>query len=185
MRSTSTSRSTLATLLPTTPTHGLLWSPTTKASRSTEKVERIERPRHPSSAATRRQGIQQDGSGATTEDASYLQKRSIVAIDGDKVTSVSDAVNDGLIAEAVWTDPLSVIVPARHPLLAHGQVRLNDALKFPLVLCHPEAGSGGHYQIEAVLEGAAVAPKVADRVTSLGVMLTLVGVGFAIASQVQ
>ncbi|WP_456155002.1 LysR substrate-binding domain-containing protein [Verminephrobacter eiseniae] len=57
------------------------------------------------------------------------------------------------------------------------------------MLCHPEAGSGGHYQIEAVLEGAAVAPKVADRVTSLGVMLTLVGagygVGFAIASQVQ
>lgn len=103
--------------------------------------------------------------------------------------ALSDAVNDGLSAEAVWTDPLSVIVPARHPLLAHGQVTLNDALKFPLVLCHPDAASGCHHQIEAVLEGATVPPKVADRVTSLGVMLTLVGagygIGFAIASQVQ
>lgn len=103
--------------------------------------------------------------------------------------ALSDAVNDGLIAEAVWTDSLSVIVPARHPLLAHGHVKLDDALKFPVVLCHPEADSGCHHQIQAVLEGATVAPKVVDHVTSLGVMLTLVGagygIGFAIASQVQ
>lgn len=103
--------------------------------------------------------------------------------------ALSNAVNDGLVAEAVWTDPLSVIVPARHPLLIHGQVRLEDALKFPLVLCHPEADSGCHQQIQAVLEGASVEPKVVDHVTSLGVMLTLVGAGygisFAIASQVQ
>jgi DNA-binding transcriptional LysR family regulator len=101
--------------------------------------------------------------------------------------ALSDAVNDGLIAEAAWTDSLSVVVPARHPLLAHGQVKLEDALKFPLVLCHPEAASGCHHQIEAMLEGATV--KVVDRVTSLGVMLTLVGagygIGFAIAAQMQ
>src|SRR3546814_3745903 len=33
--------------------------------------------------------------------------------------ALSNAVHDGLVAEPVWTDPLSVIVPARHPLLAH------------------------------------------------------------------
>ena len=103
--------------------------------------------------------------------------------------ALSDAVNNGLVAEAVWTDPLSVIVPARHPLLAHGHVKLDDALKFPVVLCHPEADSGCHHQIQTVLETSAVAPKVVDYVTSLGVMLTLVGagygIGFAIASQVQ
>ena len=103
--------------------------------------------------------------------------------------ALSDAVNDGLVAEPAWSDPLSVIVPTRHPLLAHAQVKLDDALKFPLVLCHPEAASGCHHQIEAVLGGAAVAPKVADRVTSLGVVLTLVGagygIGFCIGSQVQ
>lgn len=103
--------------------------------------------------------------------------------------ALSDAVTAGLIAEAVWTDPLSVIVPTRHPLLAHGQVRLDDALKFPVVLCHPEAHSGCYYQIQAVLEGATVPPRVVEHVTSLGLMLTLVGagygIGFAVASQVR
>ncbi|OGA57068.1 MAG: D-alanyl-D-alanine endopeptidase [Burkholderiales bacterium RIFCSPHIGHO2_01_FULL_64_960] len=103
--------------------------------------------------------------------------------------ALSDAVNDGLVAEPVWSEPLSVIAPARHPLLAHGHVKLDDVLKFPLVLCHSEADSGCHQQIQAVLEGATVSPKVVDRVTSLGVMLTLVGagygVGFAIGSQVK
>ena len=29
--------------------------------------------------------------------------------------ALSDAVSEGLVAEPVWTDPLSVIVPVRHP----------------------------------------------------------------------
>ncbi|CAJ0723299.1 HTH-type transcriptional regulator HdfR [Ralstonia pickettii] len=103
--------------------------------------------------------------------------------------ALSDAVNDGLVAEPVWTDPLSVIVPVRHPLLVHTEVPLDEALKFPLVLCHPNAGSGCHHQIQAVLQGASLPLKLADQVTSLGVMLTLVGagygIGFAIASHVQ
>ena len=103
--------------------------------------------------------------------------------------ALSDAVTGGLIAEPAWSDPLSVIVPTRHPLLAHAQVKLEDALKFPLVLCHPDAASGCHDQIQALLDGAAIMPKVADHVTSLGVMLTLVGagygIGFAIGAQVQ
>jgi hypothetical protein len=65
--------------------------------------------------------------------------------------------------------------------------RLGISRHKSLQLCHPEAASGCHHRIEAMLEGATV--KVVDRVTSLGVMLTLVGagygIGFAIASQVQ
>ncbi|EMC2776610.1 LysR family transcriptional regulator [Pseudomonas aeruginosa] len=103
--------------------------------------------------------------------------------------ALSDAVSEGLVAEPVWTDPLSVIVPVRHPLLAHAEVPLDEALKLPLVLCHPDAGSGCHHQIQAVLQGASKPLKLVDQVTSLGVMLTLVGagygLGFAIASQVQ
>jgi len=102
--------------------------------------------------------------------------------------ALSDAVNNGLVAEPAWSDPVSVILPARHPLLAHPQVKLEDALKFPLVLCHPDASSG-HDQIQVLIDAAAARPKVADHVTSLGVMLTLVGagygIGFAIGSQVQ
>jgi DNA-binding transcriptional LysR family regulator len=102
--------------------------------------------------------------------------------------ALSGAVTDGLVAEPVWTDSLSVIVPARHPLLVHAEVKLQDAMKFPLVLCHPEASSGGYDQIQAALEGAAMPLKVVDRVMSLSVVLTLVGagygIGFATSSQV-
>ncbi|MBV61261.1 MAG: LysR family transcriptional regulator [Nevskiales bacterium] len=103
--------------------------------------------------------------------------------------ALSDAVQDGLVAEAAWTDPVSVIVPARHPLLVHVQVPLNEALKFPLVLFHPESGSGCRHQIQAMLQGASTPFKLVDEVASLGVMLTLIGagygIGFAIATQVQ
>jgi DNA-binding transcriptional LysR family regulator len=78
----------------------------------------------------------------------------------------------------VWTDPLSVIVPVRHPLLAHAEMPLDEALKFPLVLCHPDAGSSCHHQIQAVLQGASMPLTLVDQVTSLGVMLTLVGAGY-------
>jgi DNA-binding transcriptional LysR family regulator len=107
----------------------------------------------------------------------------------DAGLALSNVVNPGLTAEAVWTDPLAVIVPARHPLLAHGRIRLDDALRYPVVLYRPDADSGSHDQIQAVLASATVIPKVVDRVTSLGVMLTLAGagygVGFAAASQVR
>ena len=100
---------------------------------------------------------------------------------------LSGAVSEGLVAEPVWTDSLSVIMPVRHPLLVHAEVKLQDALKFPLVLCHPAASSGCYEQIRAALEGAPMPLKVVDHVMSLSVMLTLVGagygIGFAAASQ--
>ena len=94
--------------------------------------------------------------------------------------ALSDAVSEGLVAEPVWTDPLSVIVPVRHPCWRTPEVPLDEALKFPLVLCHPDAGSGCHHQIQAVLHGASKPLKLVDQVTSLGVMLTLVGAGYGL-----
>jgi DNA-binding transcriptional LysR family regulator len=103
--------------------------------------------------------------------------------------ALSDAVQDGLVAEPTWIDPVSVIVPARHPLLVHVEVPLKEALKFPLVLFHPESGSGCRHQIQAMLQNAGTPFKLVDEVASLGVMLTLIGagygIGFAIATQVQ
>ncbi|EPG3674760.1 LysR family transcriptional regulator, partial [Burkholderia cenocepacia] len=36
----------------------------------------------------------------------------------------SDEVGEGIIAVPVWSDPLMVAVPARHPLLSHKQIPL-------------------------------------------------------------
>jgi DNA-binding transcriptional LysR family regulator len=102
--------------------------------------------------------------------------------------ALASDVGADLVAKPVWTDPVAVVVPARHPLVAHKRIPLAEALKYPLVMCHPEAGSGCHKQIEVVLRSHPVNPTIADYATSLELMLTLVGagygIGFAIASQV-
>lgn len=100
----------------------------------------------------------------------------------------SAEVGEGIIAEPVWSDPLVIAVPARHPLLVHKRIPLDEALRYPLVLCHPEACEGFCQQIERLLCTVDAQPVVADRVTTLDLMLTLVaagyGLGFASASQI-
>lgn len=102
--------------------------------------------------------------------------------------ALASDVGGDLTATPVWTDPVAVVIPTRHPLMAHKRIPLVEALKYPLVMCHPEAGSGCHKQIEAMLRSHPVNPIVADYATSLELMLTLVGagygIGFAISSQV-
>src|SRR3546814_8483598 len=44
----------------------------------------------------------------------------------------------GVVAMPVWQDPLVVAIPARHPLLAHKRVPLEEVVGYPLVLCHPQ-----------------------------------------------
>jgi DNA-binding transcriptional LysR family regulator len=92
----------------------------------------------------------------------------------------SDEVGDGLIAEAVWDDPLMVAVPARHPLLAHKHLPLEDVLRYPLVLGDPHICEGHARQIERVLRQADQEPLIAERVASIDLMMTLVSAGFAL-----
>ncbi|HEY4688744.1 MAG TPA: LysR family transcriptional regulator [Anaerolineae bacterium] len=96
-------------------------------------------------------------------------------------------VGEDIIAEPVWTDPLVIAVPARHPLLAHKRIPLEELIRYPLVLCHPEACEGCHRQLERILRTANVEPIVAEHVTTFNLMMILVaagyGLGFANESQ--
>jgi DNA-binding transcriptional LysR family regulator len=67
-------------------------------------------------------------------------------------------VGVGIIAEPVWTDPLVVAVPARHPLLTHKRVPLESLMQFSLVLCCPEICEGSTQQIERVLRTVGIEP---------------------------
>jgi DNA-binding transcriptional LysR family regulator len=89
-------------------------------------------------------------------------------------------VGDGIIAEPVWTDPLVVAVPARHPLLVHKRVPLESLLQFPLVLCCPEICEGTTRQIERVLKTVDIKPQVAERVVTHDLLFTLVAAGYGI-----
>jgi DNA-binding transcriptional LysR family regulator len=92
----------------------------------------------------------------------------------------SDEVGDSVVATAVWSDPLMVAVPARHDLLKHKRIPLEEMLRFPLVLGDPQACEGHVRQIERVLRRVDMEPLVVERVASFDLMMTLVSAGFAL-----
>jgi DNA-binding transcriptional LysR family regulator len=94
--------------------------------------------------------------------------------------SQSDEAGEGITAEAVWSDPLMVAVPARHPLLKHKRIPLEEMLRYPLVLCDPLACEGHARQVERVLRRADMEPLIAERVVSCNLMMALVSASFAL-----
>lgn len=92
----------------------------------------------------------------------------------------SDDVGEGLVAEPVWSDVLMVAVPARHPLMVHKRIPLEEVLRYPLVLCDPQVCEGHARQIERVLRRADGEPLIAERVASCDLMMVLVSAGFAL-----
>lgn len=94
----------------------------------------------------------------------------------------SDEVGDEILAEAVWDGPFMGAVPARHPLLTHKNLPLKEVLHYPLVLSDPQACEGLVRQIDPILRRADQEPLIAERVTSIDLMLALVSAGFALTS---
>ncbi|MBP6726482.1 MAG: LysR family transcriptional regulator [Thauera sp.] len=92
----------------------------------------------------------------------------------------SDEVGDGVVAQAVWSDPLMVAVPARHPLLRHKRIPLEEVLRHPLVLCDAQVCEGHARQVERVLRRSDMEPLIAERVASCDLMMALVSAGFAL-----
>lgn len=92
----------------------------------------------------------------------------------------SDEVGDGIAAVPVWADPLVVAVPARHPLLKHKRIPLDEVLQFPLVLCDPQLCEGHARQVDRVLRQSDREPLIAERVASFELMMVVVSAGFAL-----
>ena len=89
-------------------------------------------------------------------------------------------VGDGIVTEPLWHDPLVVAVPARHPLLSHKAVPLHQLAIYPLVLCDPQVCEGCHRELARLLRPLERPPDVAEHVSSLDMMLTLVGAGYGV-----
>lgn len=94
--------------------------------------------------------------------------------------ALSDEVGDGVIAAPIWNDPLMVAVPARHPLLTHKRIPLDEVLRYPLVLCNPQICEGYARQVDRVLRRGDREPIVAEQVASFDLMIALVSAGFAL-----
>ncbi|WP_312932363.1 LysR family transcriptional regulator [Stutzerimonas nitrititolerans] len=87
---------------------------------------------------------------------------------------------DGLLAIPVWHDPLVVVLPARHQLLAHREIRLKEITGHPLVLCEPQVCEGFWQQLQLVLLPVASSLTVAERVPTLDLMIALVAAGYGL-----
>lgn len=92
----------------------------------------------------------------------------------------SDEVGDGIVAEPVWSDPLMVALPERHPLMAHKRIPLDELMRYPLAMCDPVVCEGYARQVARVLRAADREPLVAEQVASLDLMMALVSAGFAL-----
>lgn len=101
---------------------------------------------------------------------------------GDFSTGFAHAsdVGSGILAEPIWQDPLVIVVPARHSLLAHKEVPLDALAHHPLVLCDPQVCEGYCRELVRLLRPLGHEPNVVEYVSSLDMMLTLVGAGFGI-----
>jgi DNA-binding transcriptional LysR family regulator len=89
-------------------------------------------------------------------------------------------VGDGVATEPIWQDPLVVAVPALHPLLAHKEVPLHELALYPMVLGDPQMCEGYARELSRLLRSLDREPDVVDHVSSMEMMLTLVGAGYGI-----
>lgn len=94
--------------------------------------------------------------------------------------SLSEEVGDGIVSSPVWQDVFMVAVPARHPLLKYKRIPLEEALRYPLVLCDPQVCEGHARQVERLLRRSDTEPLIAERVASCDLMMALVSAGFAL-----
>jgi DNA-binding transcriptional LysR family regulator len=89
-------------------------------------------------------------------------------------------VGDGVVAEPIWRDPLVIAVPARHVLLAYKEVPLHEIRGYPLVLCDPHVCEGYCRELHRLLQTLEHKLTVVEEVSSLDMMLTLVGAGYGV-----
>ena len=94
--------------------------------------------------------------------------------------SMADEAGDGIIIEPAWEDELMVAMPARHELLAHRRVPLDEVLQHPLVLGDPAVCEGHAKQIDRILRKQDREPLIEQYVATFDVMMTFVSAGLAL-----
>lgn len=91
-------------------------------------------------------------------------------------------VGDGIVAEPIWIDPLVVAVSARHPLLVHKQIPLENLVRYPLVMADPRVFGECSCELNRLLSTPIGKPCVVERISSMNMMLTLVSASVGMCS---
>ncbi|CAI2479861.1 Cyn operon transcriptional activator [Serratia ficaria] len=94
-------------------------------------------------------------------------------VDGEAVNSC--------VKEPVWAERPAIAIPTHHPLLSFDKVPLEEALRYPLIFCHPEQCAGGHNVIRRWFnDGLSPSLSVAEYVSGHEPMIMLVAAGYGI-----
>ncbi|EKY3918167.1 LysR family transcriptional regulator [Enterobacter hormaechei] len=103
--------------------------------------------------------------------------------------SVEGENTNGYAKQMIWADRPAVAIPTHHPLLSFEKIPLIEALRYPLILCHPEQCAGGYNVIRRWIgDHSLPSPSIAEYVSGHEPMIMLVaagyGIGIGIKSQI-
>ncbi len=86
----------------------------------------------------------------------------------------------GIAQEAVWSDPVVVLLPAGHALASETRLSMAQVVAQPLILCDPDFKPGFRQQTEALVHRHTDSPVIAAAASSLANLITQVGAGFGV-----
>lgn len=86
----------------------------------------------------------------------------------------SAEVGTGIVAQPLWNDPIMVALPAKHPLLQHPQLTLEQLEGYPLVLYDTALCEGHARQVDHLLRNARIEPQIIQRMASWDLLLVMV-----------
>ncbi|WP_051556206.1 LysR substrate-binding domain-containing protein [Nitratireductor aquibiodomus] len=106
----------------------------------------------------------------------------------DVGTTVDGEEIDGFVRESVWFEHSVLTLPRHHPLHYFDPVPFKEALRYPLILCHPDKCAGGYKLFQQAYKASDLPPPtIADYISRHEPMMLLVaagyGVGFGLKSQ--
>lgn len=95
------------------------------------------------------------------------------------LTLTSEAQRE-IVSLPVWHDALVVLVPLRHPLLAHREVPLDEVLSYPLIVSYKDVFGESDQRCERLFRLVDMPTAVAERVASHALMVSMVAAGYGV-----
>ncbi len=103
--------------------------------------------------------------------------------------TIQKSMLDGLNIQIAWWDRFAIAVPRNHPLISLEKVPLDELIKYPLVLCHPEICQQDNqafqewcYRVEPLLN---IAKETSTHESMMMHVAAGLGVGVGLHSQIR
>ena len=86
----------------------------------------------------------------------------------------------GLASHVLWREPFVLLLPLAHEFTSKKTIGLKDLQGQPLILPHPEFGSGAYHQIMQAFEDAGIKPTIEQHALTREAVVALVSLGYGL-----